>query len=190
MKHPSAEHLALYSGGDLPLWTRLWVTRHIRTCDECASEVEENNNVRAGIGLLGQVPVDFNWERMEDEMRANIRLGLEAGAIVARAEPRPSPLGWRAAVAFACVSALVVAGWILYFPRLHQSGGLAAHRDAPVVIESSQEFIEVKQGASGLALKYTDPGSVTLTVNAQGALTARYVDSETGYVTTSNVYVE
>ena len=37
--HPSAETLALYSRGDLPLFKRLRVRHHVSQCLECESEI-------------------------------------------------------------------------------------------------------------------------------------------------------
>jgi len=103
--HPTEDHLALFASGDAGFLRSALVARHIRTCPSCAATVEEYRELTAA--LADQVLVVPDWDQLAAEMRANIRLGLEAGACVGN----PAVGGWRnPRLVFAMASLMILAG--------------------------------------------------------------------------------
>ena len=128
---------------------------------------------------------NLNWDRLATEMRANIHLGLEAGACVSSTGVEK---GWnpRLTLAFASLLVIIGASFLLRDSGLHPAVTQAA---APV-LESSGAGIELRTGSSSMML-LNRPGVVTShTVSAGGEIRARSVDSETGAVTITNVSLE
>lgn len=82
-KHPEAQELALYISRDLSAWRRVMVGRHVAGCPDCRREVmwlrESGQAFAAEVDAL---PAGMSWDRLSADMRANIRLGLEAGECV------------------------------------------------------------------------------------------------------------
>lgn len=189
MNHPSDAALALYAGQELGVLARWRTRRHLQHCERCRAEVDAYAGIRAGLPELLGVP-EAGWSRLAAEMKANIRLGLEAGECVRgpqREEPRRTPLfGRRALVAYASIAALVAASILLErpLPRPRVSEG--------VTLEANSLGIQLKGDGQALSLLHgvaaADRDAVTFTVGAQGSMRARYVDSDTGYVTINNVY--
>ena len=112
--HPELADLALYSGRDLPLLQRWSVGRHLRQCPACRVEVAAFRSLAAAPIADNFIP-HITWEPLAQEMRANIRLGLEASeAIAAYRRPTPSEerwLNWRAAAMVAFLMAVIGSGW-------------------------------------------------------------------------------
>ena len=81
MKHPSQATLALHAGGDLGRLARWRTERHLADCDRCREHVSAFAGVREIVPELAEIP-DVPWNRLGAEMKANIRLGLEAGECV------------------------------------------------------------------------------------------------------------
>jgi hypothetical protein len=146
---------------------------------------------------LGEMP-EVPWNRLSAEMKANIRLGLAAGECVRVNEvPLRKSLfsGARAAVALASVAALVVTGLLLEHPvpprQNFNRGGLYPLSVEGIVVESTKDGIVVGHGREAIELRHpANAKSVTYSVDAQGAMRARYVDPTTGNVTVNNVYVQ
>jgi len=187
MKHPSQEILALHAGGDLG-WMARWKTaRHLANCEPCAREVAEYSGLRETLPELSEIP-EVHWNRMEAEIRANIRLGLAAGECVRQSDLplHDSPLfsGARATLALASVLALMVTGLMLERP----SPRLA--RSTEPVAQATPNGIQQRHGDEAFGLMHSGASSVTITVSAQGSLGARYTDPQTGNVTMTKVYVE
>ena len=86
MTHPNQATLALHAGGDLGLWARWKTQRHLSKCDLCRDEVAAFTGVREILPELVEIP-EVPWNRLAAEMRANIRLGLEAGECVRDRRP-------------------------------------------------------------------------------------------------------
>jgi hypothetical protein len=121
-------------------------------------------------------------------MRANIRLAVDAGEAVARPAQLREPLGWRAAVALAALTLVIVSGWWLYAPRLQPGTP-----DVGVTVAVKGDGVELRDGAGAMLLmhpKSAEPGDVTYSVDAEGGVRARYVDEQSGQVTINNVYAE
>src|SRR5579872_5751419 len=81
MRHPNQATLALHAGGDLGAFARWKLERHLAKCSTCTAEVESFEGVREMVAELGEIP-EVPWAAMAAEMKANIRLGLEAGECV------------------------------------------------------------------------------------------------------------
>jgi hypothetical protein len=131
---------------------------------------------------------DISWNRMAAEIKANIRLGLEAGECVRTAEMplrRASMSGWRAAVAFASVVVLVGGCLVLERPAPQM-----AHR-AETSVESTKYGIQYQAGDERmLSLMNGGAQKAVYTFDAQGSMGARYTDPETGSVTINTVYAQ
>jgi len=190
-KHPSAENLALYAGGEHSLIGRLALLAHLRGCEACAAEVE---SVRAARARLKQeslaLPPDLDWERLAGEMRANIRLGLAAGAIVESSreeDPALEPAGWRLAVVLGSVAFVALAGWLLQSPKPVAPHGL---RPAQVVLEIVPDGLAMQQQGAALTLLTPAKQHATTTVGWDGSARSSFLDDATGQVTIHNVSVQ
>jgi hypothetical protein len=185
MKHPDEATLALHAGGDLGIFARWQVERHVSRCERCRDEVESFRALREIASDLTEIP-EVPWNRLAAEMRANIRLGLAAGECVRSSEKplRETPLFTRAraSVAFASIAVLV-------------AGCLLIEKPAPILADNQTRLVQtanaIEVGQGGHAFRLVNRAShVSLSVNAEGSLGARYVDPETGYVTINNVYAQ
>lgn len=144
---------------------------------------------REELGLAGDPPV-ADWDRLAVEMQANIRLGLAAGECVAQRHVAPGP-AWRTLLAYASVLVLVIAG--LLFQRRNPEPPVAQieePKEERLVFAAINNGIELKQGGHALGLMHRGVKEVTVSVSAQGAVGARYVDSSTGYVVIHSVVAE
>jgi hypothetical protein len=189
MKHPSQATLALHAGGDLGAFARWRANRHLTGCERCREEVAAFGGIREIAPDLAEIP-EVPWTRLSAEMKANIRLGLEAGECVRPGEtPARQSLfsGARAAVALASVAALLVTGLVIERPIPR-----SASRNEGVIVQATADGVQVRHGGEALQLRNAgvDARHVLYSVGAQGSMRARYVDPETGNVTINNVYVE
>ncbi len=187
MKHPNQATLALHAGGDLGWIARWRAERHLTRCERCREEVAAFDRMREMLPGLADPP-QIPWNRLAAEMKANIRLGLAAGECV-RAGARPLRESFlsnrgRTAVAFASVLALLVTGIVLEHPAPVTS------KDEGPVVQATGNGIQVREGGQALGLLNTGAQNVMYSMNAQGSMRARYVDPETGYVTSNNVYAQ
>jgi hypothetical protein len=184
MKHPSRSTLALHAGGDLSPWAKWRTGRHVVKCEECRAEVAAFGAVRKILPDLSAIP-EVPWNRLAAAMKANIRRELADAKSMWDAPRYARPFGWaRAATAFAGVAALVAAGLVL-----EQARPPAVFAEG-VELQSMANGIQVRDRGGALGL--LDNGAVARDVNytagAQGSMRAQNVDSETGYVTVTNVY--
>jgi hypothetical protein len=185
MKHPSEATLALYAGGDLGLWERWHTRRHLNICGRCRREVEAYFSDGVQSAELAELP-GIAWNQLAAEMKANIRLGVVAGECVAASTAAPQSLARpRALVALASAFALIVTGIVLDHPRPRPA---ASERTEGVVLGATESGIELKSGGQGIQLLHGHGRGVLYSAGAQGSVRARYVDSETGYITINNVY--
>jgi len=184
MGHPNQATLALHAGGDLgPI--RRWLTaRHLARCADCREEVAGYVEMRELLPDLAELP-EISWNRMAAEIKANVRLGLEAGECVRVADPLPraSVTGWRAAVAFASVIVLVGGCFVLERPappRRHV---------AETAVESSQDGVQYQAGDDHMLglMNGNEQTKAVYHFDAQGSMGARYTDPETGSVTINTV---
>jgi hypothetical protein len=184
MNHPRENDLALLAGGEAGRLRRILLDRHVRGCADCQETIAEYREFRAG--LAGVEMPDLNWNFLAADMRANIRLGLEAGACV-RSPHIFRRWNLRPAIALASLVLLVVAGEFLRDARPHRP---ATVDSATPVLASTGLGVEVRRGDNSLTLlNHHGNQVVNQTVSAQGEIGAGYIDGETGSVTINNVYL-
>jgi hypothetical protein len=179
---------------------------------------EARNQLRDLAGEMPELPNALNWDRLADEMTGNIRVGLAAGEAIARFDKpsrsrlgRPG-LGWRdlnwniGLIALAAAAIFTVAFWtslppqqaehlLSSFQRLRaerigsfvHSAGPAAGASEDVVIEASSSGIQVRENGRAMSLIPHSDGA-TVSVSMHGSAGVRYVDADTGQVTTNKVY--
>jgi hypothetical protein len=192
--HASEYDLALLAGGELGFFSRRRVTSHLKKCPDCRQAYERFLSARIELREgAAELPLHLDWNRLAAEMSANIHLGLAAGEIVA-VQTRPRQLtGWRPAMVLASALLVVLAAWWVNQPPpavLEQAGKMAAIEVPQVFVESTASGIEVKDHGRILQLRHPEDTDVATSVSLQGAVRARYVDSESGQVTINNVYVQ
>jgi hypothetical protein len=185
MMHPTKSNLALVAGGELNFWTRWRIRAHVARCESCQQVVEEFGSLREWMRANDEMPAGIRWNELAAEMKANIRVGMAAGACVAPAPEKPVRLHWRLAAGMAACVLVLISGLIFYVagPPVPVS-----ERAEGVVLEASPAGIELKDNDSALSLLQPQGEDVTVSVNATGGVRARYVDSETGNVTINHVY--
>lgn len=187
IKHPSEPDLALFAGGELRRWSRWRVERHAAECEDCRRDISDFSALRMESGALAKLP-EVSWDQLAGEMKANIRLGLEAGECVnAHPEPRMvfSP---RALAACLSLAALLVASVFLERPAPR----VADVQTPEAVLETSGPGIQFREGAQGIVLlnrRARDVRGVNYSATGD-TVRESYVDAETGLVTINNVYVE
>jgi hypothetical protein len=178
MRHPAETDLALVAGGDCGRVSGFLLRRHVRDCRECAGKVARLEILRSDLALMASPELD--WNRLAAEMKANIRLGIEAGECVRDREParQRNP---RLTVAFASLAFLLVAGLTMKSHVVPQAVETARNP----VLESTGAGLELRDGLSSITLTSREGAVADQTVNAQGEIRARYV--EHGAVTITNV---
>lgn len=196
MRHPELTDLALYAGGDLGLFAGVKTRLHVARCAECRAEVECFSSASQELRTQSaELPEGLEWDSAAAEMRANIKLGLEAGSIAGRImdehKPVEEPLGWRATFVLAAGTLVLITGWFLHVsPRDQAKLALATPPALGISIEATQSGVELKENGGAMALRAPESQPVLLTVSSEGSVNARYVDSETGQVTINNVSFE
>ena len=159
----------------------------------------------------------LNWNRLAEEMTGNIRVGLAAGEAIALFD-KPSRgkrrLGWLrpswnfALVALGATAIFAIAFWTSLPPQqaehllsslerirverigtlLHSAPGAAASpSQEDVVLEASSSSIQVRENGRSMSLIPHSDGA-TVSVSMHGSAGLRFVDADTGQVTTNKVY--
>ena len=212
MRHPAEAQLALFAGGDLGRWDRWRLARHIAACEECRREAqafrEGAGELRELAGEMPELPNNLTWNRLAQEMTGNVRVGLAAGEAIALFD-KPAPvkprLGWNAAlVLFGATVVFAIAFWISLPPqqadhllaslqriRTERLGMLirsASASPAETMVEASSSGIEVKENGRSLSLMQPRSDGATISVSMEGSAGVRFVDADTGQVTTNKVY--
>ena len=184
MKHPLQQDLALLAGGESGALRRFFLNRHLRNCEDCQEKLAEFRDLRERLADA-EMP-EVNWDFLASEMRANIRVGLEAGACV-----RPTLVAgtWapRLTVAFASLLLVVGASFFLTDSGLHAPKVIAGPTP---VLQATHSGIELRKGTDSFTFLDQQGERTEQTVSAQGVLEARYVNGETGSVTINNVYLQ
>jgi hypothetical protein len=193
MKHPSIRDLALYSSGDLALFKRLWLGRHIESCDVCRAELNAFREAQLELEYSsGELPPNLHWNRLAAEMTANIRLGLAAGECVRGASPAPAPAVhtelWRYAPVAAAAAFLIIGGW--WWQTKPALKPLATPVESEVVLKATLGGIGVERNGGAFALAASRGETLAISAETNGVLKAGYVDEESGQVTIHHVYAE
>jgi hypothetical protein len=184
MNHPRENDLALLAGGEAGRIRRFLLNRHLRECADCRESVEEFRELRSDVAEL-ELP-DLNWSFLAADIRANIRLGLEAGACV-RATPVLRRWNVRPAIALTALLLLFVGGFFMRDVRLRPP----VVEEATPVLQVTGSGVQISSGTNNSLTLLNHRGTATnQTVSARGDIETRYVDSETGSVTINNVYLQ
>jgi hypothetical protein len=183
-RHPSEAILALLAGGEISRWRRWRVERHVSECIQCQREVAAFRSLREETRLMIEPPEVF-WNSLAAEMRANIRLGLEAGECVSPQEVVRSGLSLRALAACASLAMLLLVSFLIEQPAPR----LAGLKPAETVLETSGSGIQVREGGQAMMLLNVQCRDVQYQAGGS-AMGARYVNSDTGQVTINHVYVQ
>lgn len=203
MRHPDERRLALFACGDAGWMERVALGRHVAGCEQCRDKAEafrrDRETVRHG---AAELPPNLDWNRLAAEMTANIRVGLEAGECVSGPPVvrRTRHVSWRPVFATAGLTAVVFSALYLNFP-VEQRTNLARSfeklwstsapvEEAGVALASTRNGIEVRENGSALTMVNPGDAPSVVVVNTAGSLRARYVDSDTGQVTITNVYAQ
>ena len=192
MPHPDLRQLALLAGGDLPWWQRYRLSLHTRNCESCRQEIEALDESRSFVvENTESLPGFVDWDRLAGEMRANIQVGLEAGEAIRPREPAGLRLDWRPAFALTALTLVVLTGWYLNINRHNIYRLPAASVEAgDARVESGSDGIVLTRGGGRLTVMQPKAQAVSYSVNSTGAVSARTIDTETGQVTISHVYLE
>jgi hypothetical protein len=157
---------------------------------------------------MPELPNNLNWNRLSEEITGNIRVGLAAGEAIAlfdkpvRTKPR---LGWNAAgVILGATLIFGIAFWTSLPPQQAEHLlaslqrirteriGTIIHSGAATpdeaVVEASSSGIQVKENGRTLSLMQPRSDGATVSVSMQGSAGVRFVDADTGQVTTNKVY--
>ena len=187
-KHPNEAVLALFAGGDLGTWQQWRIERHVASCVACRHEVSEFSELRVAVPAMAQPP-EISWTKLATEIKANIRLGLEAGECVSAGQSEGHGIFSMRALAVCGSLALLLAAFLLERPT------------PPIGMMKTPEAAFMENSGSGIQVKTGDQAIMMLNTRARdarnvdylasgNAMRARYVDTETGYVTINNVYAQ
>jgi hypothetical protein len=198
MKHCAEEVLALAAAGELT-WREKWqVEAHTWRCPACRNRLAEyradRQRVKTGVAAFS-LPRAVDWDELEQEMMANIRLGLEVNALF---PPAPSPVtasmvSWRGAVAVGALTAIVITGWLLTGPGSRPylrgiSPEAAQVRSGSLLLRADETGVGVESKGKGLILRSAAASRVE--VGLEGTLRSSSVDLDSGQVTVSQIYAE
>jgi len=211
MRHPNQIQLALLAGGDLGRWERWRIGRHVSACANCGGEIQALKARREQLReVAAALPENLNWNQLADEMAANVRVGLAAGEAIARFDKpelagRARHLGWNAAMVVVCATVVFGAAFWINLPRpqmdhllsalkrvrTERIGKLVQHPalgTEDVMLEASPLSLDLSQNGRTLSLMHPHSDAVTVSVSMRGSVGVRYVDADTGQVTTNKVY--
>jgi hypothetical protein len=198
--HSDLADLALFSHGDLPLKSRWRVGRHVKRCPDCEQHVLLFRSAQAELKheakteTLTGFEAIADWQRLEREMLGNIGVGLAAARCIENVGRKRTIL-YRIAFALG-LTGLFIAGWLTHIPReetdhlfasLHRLVTLDRQpRPTGIVLRTTPDGIAV--GAQGSTLTILHPATAIVSLSGASAVSARYVDDDTGEVTITKVY--
>lgn len=185
--HPSETDLALLAGGELNWIQRFRIEGHVSRCGDCRDTVASFGELRSAIH--DYTPSEtFDWDRVSAEMRANIRVGLDAGECV-REVPAPMARRWKPQLAIGMAGILLLAGAGVFL-RSQLPHDTLPPAERATVLESSGSGVQVVSGSGSMMLTSGSDVTGDQTVTSQGAIRRTLVDGATGTVTVNSVYVE
>jgi hypothetical protein len=212
VKHPAEVQLALFAGGDLGRWERWCVARHVARCAGCQREIQALRDAGAQLRELAEempeLPNALSWNRLSQEITGNIRVGLAAGEAIALFDrPRPGKprLGWNAAVVVLAATLIFGIAFWSSLPSQQAEHLLASLKrirterigtiirsssatPAEAVVEASSAGIQVQENGRTLSLMQPRSDGATVSISMRGSAGVRFVDADTGQVTTNKVY--
>lgn len=174
---------ALLAGGEAAWWQRLLARWRSRPEDEILDE--EFRRIREQLPQYRDLPPYFAWDSLAGEMKANILLGVEAGEVV-RPRSEGRAIGWRAGLAMAMLTLLMIAGYWWQMPhRLRDAGTLQQ-----AVMQASPGQLAIHQQDTGFSVLFHETDASLEISGAAGGVRADYVDQETGQLTVAHVYLD
>jgi len=201
LTHLSPAVLALFARGDLA-WPKSWKVRlHLRACAPCREQVERFQAAslelkrEAESETLTGFEAIADWNRLEREMLGNIGVGVAAARCIDPPRPRFSLLSpWTFAT---LLLALFTVGWVTHIPRReteHLVGSLGEWVGLHRIQRNSASIRTTSAGiavrAQGGTLTIMNPPSAVVTSFGSSAVSARFIDEETGQVTITRVYAQ
>jgi len=198
-RHPSETDLALFAGGETSHLQNFLLDKHLRVCRDCQTKVTEYRALRDGL-IDSEIPC-VNWNLLAPEMRANIRVGLEAGACVrtSRATLSGSPglaewvQSWaravnpRAVVGAATLALIAASAFYMRDARTRTADASRFDSNSAPVVQTTSSGPKLQDGdASLMLLNRSD--AVNETVSARGDIRARVI--EAGTVTITSVSLQ
>jgi hypothetical protein len=202
MNHIPDDQLSLFSSNDLPLVARLRTQAHCAVCSQCRSRVDAFRQDRKRIPVAVdsfELPRAMNWQHIESEMFANIRVGLDISAIPHSSAPAApiegKILSWRGAVAMAAMTVIVMTGWFLAGPGKQSylqraPSAVAQVKSGGFTLRGDAEGIGLEKRGVGLILRHVASPTSRFEVGLEGSVRSSVVDQDSGQVTVSQVYVE
>jgi hypothetical protein len=210
MTHLFETQLALQATGELGWWRAPLARLHLARCMRCRERAEVYKAGPTEVRrIAAELPPGLNWDRLANEMAANIHVGLAAGeCVIPRKAPRRIP-GLRLATAGVGLAALLAVAWWLNTPAQDTQslgralkamamrpfeGGLRSHLltwdEQRSTVAVSAQGIELRENGTRLGVSQGTARPVAVTLSVKGAARARYVDAETGQVTITSVYAQ
>ena len=197
-QHLKETELALAASGDGGVWAGFRLRRHLKSCTECQLAMESFTDLRGALSAdLARGP---NWDERALEMRANIRLALEAGECVREQSMHEQGASiaaptWNPRFALALASLFLLAGAGIFLretPTAPVNSVVAATRvaSASPMLASSDAGIEFRSGETSVMLLNRNGVVADQTVSTLGEIRSRYIDGDTGAVTINNVYLQ
>ena len=196
MRHFSDHEAALAASFDLPFLLKLQSQAHCLVCPACRTRVEAFRSDRSRVDLAVdgfELPRAIKWDQLEAEMLGNIRLGLDVDAIHEgsrqKAEERFIP--WRAAVAIAALTVIVMTGWFLTGPGSRPAiSAVAQVSSGGMLLRGDENGVGVENRGSGMILRNVAARSNRIEVGLEGSVRSSVVDQDSDQVTVSQIYVE
>lgn len=173
VRHPDEADLALFAGGELGPVSRWRIESHVSGCAHCRQAVSEFFELRSRVMDLAELPA-IDWSGMAGQIRQRVEQERAAPRTVTLWRP-----AWGAALA---LLALMVAG--AYVARQASP--------QPVSMAASASSVSLRVG-NNQVLTFENPAQSGAQVNwrvSADAVSARYVDPDTGNITVNNVYSE
>ena len=174
-RHPGENDLALFAGGELGPMARWRIEGHLGECARCREAVTEFFELRSRVMDLAEAP-QADWSTMS----AAIHRRLDAE----RARPAPVWVGRPAWAGAAALVILVAAGLYVNYAMQTPAGRVS--------LDATAGSVELRVGDQQVLTLLSAPRQetqVSWRVSA-GAVSARYVDADTGNITVNNVYAE
>jgi predicted anti-sigma-YlaC factor YlaD len=179
LRHPAETDLALFAGGELGPVARWRIEGHLGGCARCRQAVSEFFELRSQVMNLAELP-PLDW--------AGLAAGIQRRLESRRQRPW-APVVWRPAWGAAlALFALVVAG--TYLSYRYRAPGLA--QAGVVSLGATADSVELRVGDHQVLTLLNLPQKETQ-VNRRvsaDAVSARYLDADTGNITINNVYAE
>lgn len=181
-RHPGEADLALFAGGELGPLARWRIEGHLHDCDECRQTVGDFFEMRSRVMDLAELP-QLDWSALAAGIHRQVamsRAALEHPAPVASSRFKPA---WTPVLALAVM--LVLGAYVT-----HRYGAPPA--TGAVSLNASAGAVELRVGDRQV-LTLTNGGQEEEQVNwrvSADAVSARYLDADTGNITVNNVYTQ